>query len=105
MELQSSYQSIRQQNAEVLAISMDDFRGAGTMIVNSGATFPVLYTTKNAKIPRDYNVYDLHNDGVAAPAVFIVDKNGNIAYQNIGKDIADRPDTAAILRELERIGG
>ncbi len=82
---------------------MDDFRGAGTMIANSGATFPVLYTTKNREIPSDYEVYDLHNDGVAAPSVFIIDKNGNFAYEYIGKDIADRPDTAVLLTELQKL--
>ena len=84
---------------------MDDFRGAATMIANSGATFPVLYTTKNHKIPSEYEVYDLHNDGVAAPAVFIIDKDGNIAYQYIGKDIADRPDTEKVLDELQKLSG
>ncbi len=82
---------------------MDDFQGAGTMIVNSGATFPVLYTSKREDIPEAYNVYDLHNDGVAAPAVFIIDKNGNIAYEYIGKDIGDRPDTAIIVEELQKL--
>ena len=82
---------------------MDDFRGAGIMIVNSGATFPVLYTSQSEDIPESYSVYDLHNDGVAAPAVFIIDKNGNIAFKYIGKDIADRPDTAIILEELQKL--
>ena len=84
---------------------MDDFRGAGTMIANSGSTFPVLYTTKSDKIPKAYNVYDLHNDGVAAPSVFIIDGNGNIAYKYIGADIADRPDSAVILEELKKLNG
>ena len=84
---------------------MDDFQGAGTMIANSGATFPVLYTTKSQEVPSEYNVYDLHNDGVAAPSVFIIDKDGNIAYKYIGKDIADRPDTAILLAELQKLNG
>ena len=84
---------------------MDDFRGAATMIANSAATFPVLYTTKNHEIPASYKVYDLHNDGVAAPAVFIIDTNGNITYEYIGKDIADRPDTAILLAELQKLSG
>ena len=101
--MQSYYPRIKQENAEILAISMDDFRGAGTMIVNSGATFPFLYTSKSDKIPSDYNVYDLHNDGVAAPAVFIIDKQGDIAFEYVGKDIADRPDTAIILEKLKKL--
>lgn len=73
------------------------------MIANSGATFPFLYTSKSDTIPNDYNVYDLHNDGVAAPAVFIINKQGDITFEYIGKDIADRPDTTIILEELEKL--
>ena len=73
------------------------------MIANSGATFPVLYTTKSDKIPKAYDVYNLHNDGVAAPAVFIIDKNGVIAFEYIGKDIGDRPDTALLVAELQKL--
>jgi peroxiredoxin len=101
--LQSNYSRIKQQNAEILAVSMDDFQGAGTMIGNSGATFPVLYTSKSEKVPSDYGVYALHDDGVAAPSVFIIDKNGKIAYEYVGKDITDRPDTGTILEELKRL--
>ena len=82
---------------------MDDFQGAGTMIANSGATFPVLYTTKSEEIPKAYDVYNLHNDGVAAPAVFIVDKDGKIAFEYIGKDIGDRPDSEVVLAELKKL--
>ncbi len=84
---------------------MDDFQGAATMTANSGATFPVLYTNRSENIPEEYGVYDLHDDGVAAPAVFIIDKRGNIAYINVGDTIADRPDVATLLSELDKIEG
>ncbi len=70
------------------------------MIANSGATFPILYTTENADIPKAYGVYDLHNDGVAAPAVFIIDKQGNITYSYIGNNIADRPTASDLVTEI-----
>ena len=82
---------------------MDDFQGAGTMIANSRATFPVLYTSRSQEVPEAYNVYNLHNDGVAAPAVFVIDKSGKIAYKYIGKSISDRPDSAVILDELKKL--
>ena len=73
------------------------------MIANSGATFPFLYTTKSQAVPQSYNVYNLHDDGVAAPALFIVDKNGKIAFEYIGKDIGDRPDSEIVLAELKKL--
>ena len=82
---------------------MDDFEGAATMIANARAFYPFLYTTKDASVPQAYEVYNLHGDLVAAPAVFIIDKNGKIAYSYIGIDIADRAPTDDILNELKKI--
>ena len=85
---------------------MDDFQGAGTMIANSGAILPrPLYHQERGSPRQAYDVYNLHNDGVAAPAVFIIDTNGKITYEYIGKDIADRPDTAIVLAELKKLNG
>ena len=103
MELQRYYDRIRNYDAEVLAISMDDFEGAGTMIANARAFFPFLYTTKDPSIPQAYEVYNLHGDLVAAPAVFIVDKDGKIAYSYVGIDIADRASTDEIIKELQKL--
>ena len=73
------------------------------MIANSGATFPILYTTESEEVPRAYDVYDLHDDGVAAPAAFIVDKNGTIVFEYIGNSISDRPDTSILIDELKKL--
>ncbi len=82
---------------------MDDFQGAGTMIANTRAFFPFLYTNKDSAVPELYDVYNLHGDLVAAPAVFIVDKKGRIAYSYIGIDIADRAPTDEIVEALQDI--
>lgn len=73
------------------------------MIANARAFYPFLYTTKDSAVPELYNVYNLHGDLVAAPAVFIIDKDGKIAYSYIGIDIADRAPTDEIIDVLQDI--
>ena len=101
--MQSNYNRIGNYDAEILAVSMDDFEGAGTMIANARAYYPVLYTTRDASVPEAYEVYNLHGDLVAAPAVFIIDKDGKIAYSYIGIDIGDRAPTDDIVEALRKI--
>jgi peroxiredoxin len=50
---------------------------------------------------RQYGVFDLLNDGVAAPATFIVAKDGSIAWRHVASNVADRPTAEEILQELE----
>ena len=82
---------------------MDDFQGAGVMIARARAFFPFLYSSGDPSVPELYDVYNLHDDKVAAPAVFIVDKGGRITYRYVGKIIADRAPTDEILEELARL--
>ncbi len=61
----------------VVAISMDDVPDAAQMAAQVGAGFPILADPEGGMVRR-YGVYDLLGDGVAAPAVFIVGKDGRI---------------------------
>lgn len=88
---------------EIVAISMDEIGDARQMAVLVNAPFPVLADTEG-RTAREYEVYDLLGDGVAAPAVFIVGKDQEIQWKQIGGDIADRPDAAELLRQLDDTG-
>lgn len=82
-----------------MAISMDEVGDAKQMAVHANAPFPLLADTQG-RTAREYGVYDLLGDGVAAPAVFIVSQNQLIKWKQIGADISDRPDTLELLRQL-----
>ncbi len=84
----------------MLAISTDDLRGAESIVAKAVAEFPVLYTNKNNDVPISYNVFDLHGDGLASASVFIVDKNGNIAYENIGENYRHQVSGEEVLEAL-----
>ena len=69
--------------AEVLAISTDDLSGAERVAARVGIEFPVLYTSGDSSVPEEYNVYNLHGDGLASPAVFIINPQGAITWKYI----------------------
>ena len=70
-------------SAEILAISTDNLAGAENVAQRVGIEFPVLYTSGDSTVPKDYNVYDLHGDGLASPAVFIINPQGEITWKYI----------------------
>lgn len=53
-------------------------------------------------VAERYGVYNLLGDGLAAPAVFVVDPTGYIRWRYVGKGIADRPPVDRVIGELRR---
>ena len=81
---------------------MDNLAGAESLVprASGGITYPILYTSGDATVPRAYNAYNRLNDGLATPAVFIIDTAGRIVWQNIGRHKADRVSGRDVLRNL-----
>ena len=48
-------------------------------------------------------MFNLLNDGVAAPATFIIRPDGGVIWAYIGADIGDRPPTLALLQVLDAV--
>lgn len=87
----------------MLAISVDNLDAAGQVVQELGIPFPVLYDTSRA-VPKLYMVYDLLGDKLAAPATFILDKDGVIQWKYVGEVIGDRASTDVIISQLEALG-
>ena len=79
---------------------MDDLNGAESIAGRVGISFPVLYTSKDSAIPKAYNVYNRLNDRLATPSVFIIDTDGRIVWQKIGRSKTDRVAGSTVLRNL-----
>jgi len=95
-------QQFEELNVSLAAISTDNVEDADKMAEMIGSRFYVL-ADADAQTARDYGVFDLHGDGVAAPATFIIDPDGGIAAVHIGRDITDRPTPDQILAEVDRL--
>ena len=60
------------------------------------AEYPLL-ADPTRETSKSYGVFDLLGDGVAAPAVFIINPDRSIRWSHVGGDIEDRPTTVEIL--------
>ena len=67
-----------------------------------GTGFHIL-ADDDASVTREYGVFDLHADGVAAPATFILDKSGEVVAYHVSRDVTDRPSTEGILLQLDQM--
>lgn len=98
--MQRIYDEIAGRGAEVLAVSMDNLSGAESLARRVGIDFPVLYTSNDSAVPRAYNVFNRLNDGLATPSVFIIDADGRIVWQKVGRSKTDRVSGSTVLRNL-----
>ena len=98
MELQSDLSKINALKAQVVAVSADNIDTA----LNTKASLRLKFTIlpdPNKEVIRRYSV--LHPDeGIARPAVFIIDKEGVVRFRYIGKNAADRPKNVRLLSAL-----
>ena len=74
------------------------------MADHAGAAFPIL-ADSGAGVAKAYRIFDLHGDGVAAPATFILNADGEIVGYHVGRTIAERPSPDQLLAELDRLLG
>ncbi len=86
----------------MIAISTDNLAGAERIVSRAGIPFLVLYDPE-AEVVRDYGVYDLLGDGLAAPATFVVDGTGFVRWSHVGSRISDRAAAGTILEQLRRL--
>ncbi len=102
MELQGDYDLIRALEADILAISTDNLSGAAFAVDGLGLEFPILYDPE-ASVVKEYGVFDLSGDRMAAPATFLLDRTGKVQWQYVGKSINDRPSNREIIRRLREL--
>ena len=72
---------------------------ARRMVQLTGAAFPIL-ADPDHWVAEAYGVYDLLGDGVATPAVFIIDPSGEIVWSYVGQNSNDRPSAKTVLKNL-----
>ena len=99
MDLHNHYRDFQERDAEVLALAVQDVAGAQRMFQVTSAAFPILADSDHV-VADAYGVYDLLGDGVATPAVFIVDKSGQIVWSHVGQSASDRPGAQTILENM-----
>jgi peroxiredoxin len=101
--LAANYAAFAERDAEVLVVypgpldHVDEFVSAVKADAKSDALpFPLLYDEDFAGVDKLNIRWQL-----ARPSTFILDKEGQLRFAYIGKDIADRPSVAAMLKQLD----
>jgi peroxiredoxin len=84
------------------AISTDNTAKGLEMVELTGAEFAIL-SDEDAAVARDYGVYNLLNDSLAAPSVFIITPGGHIEWRYVGENVSDRPAPDEILAQVDRL--
>ena len=88
----------------MLAISTDDLSGPAALAAGQGYEFPILYTSKDTTVPENFGVFNLFGDGLASASMFLVDTNGDIAWQSIGLNYRHQVEADEIIDQVEALG-
>ena len=85
----------------MIAISADSPADGQKLASELKLTYPILSDVYKNFI-RQYGV--LHpTEGIARPSMFIVDKQGRIAWKYVGLEASDRPPMDTILQQLAAV--
>ncbi len=98
-QLDGDLDKFEEKGAQVIAIAVQDVAEAAQSVEKSGARFPVLADADHT-VTEAYNIYDLFGDEIAAPAVFIINPDGQIVWQYIGETQPDRKSSTEILEQI-----
>ena len=91
-----------ERGVSLAAASTDDVEDARNMAELTAAGFPIL-SDEDAAVARDYGVFNLLNDGVAAPSAFIITPERRIVWRFVGESISDRPAVEEILAQVDEV--
>jgi len=97
--LRNQYKAFQEAGVEVVALAVASPSAVDSARKTTGATYPMLADPQHEAADA-YGVYNLLNDKLAAPAVFIIAANGDIVWHYVGKNRNDRPSTQKILEHL-----
>lgn len=99
MELEQQLDQFTARHSQLIALAYQNLTGAQETVTKTNVSYPVLADVGH-QVAEAYGVFNLLGDGVATPAVFIIDPAGQIIWSYIGQDFADRPSTSTLLEQL-----
>ena len=102
--MQRSKTELDASGVQVLAISTDNLDGPAALAAAQGYEFPVLFTALDPSVPEQYGVFNLFGDGLASASIFLIDTNGEIAWQSVGLNYTHQVDAEEIIEQVEKLG-
>ncbi len=89
---------------QILAISTDNLDGPLAFAAREGLEFPILFTSRDPSVPQAYGVFNLFGDGLASASMFLIDKQGEVAWKSIGENYTHQVFPAEIIEQVEKLG-
>ncbi len=100
--MQTGYEDIRAEGAEIIAISGDSQALTGLTKQNLKITY-LLLSDENKEAIDAYNVIDTGDMRIARPATYIIDQDGHIAWKFLDARFDTRVSSEQILTELKKL--
>lgn len=86
----------------MVGVAVDSAEDSNALVQRLRLSFPILEDTGLA-VAQAYGVAMKDRD-IAIPALFVIDRSGNVAWRYIGETMADRPHSATIAEVLKKLG-
>jgi peroxiredoxin len=99
VQLQENYAAIQAKGAEVVAVVVASVEAVEGLCERAGVDYPIL-ADESHEVSGTYGVYDLLGDGLAAPAVFIIDADRRVVWSQIGQRTSLAVPGTMILEQL-----
>lgn len=93
---------IRDTGAEIIAIAARDQADIERTRSALRIDF-VLVPGPQPEVYRRYGAANPANERLPMPSTFVIDRQGIVRWQHVGRDDRDRVTSAAILQELTRL--
>ncbi|MXV74143.1 redoxin domain-containing protein [Candidatus Poribacteria bacterium] len=100
--MQTGYEDIKAQDAEIIAISADSQALTGLTKQSLNITY-LLLSDENREAIDAYNVIDTGNTRIARPATYIIDQDGRIVWKFLDAKFDTRVSSDQILTELKKL--
>lgn len=99
--LQKRLPEIRARSAAIVGISSDEAPESRLLRASLKLDFALLHD-EAARVADAYGVR-MAVEEIAIPSVFVIDREGGIAWRHIGEYVPDRPTPDAVLAALDAL--
>lgn len=102
-EIAARIDAVKQSNATVLAVSLDDaiVQAKTSELIES--KIPIMLDP-DGKLIKSFGIYN-PADKLSKPSLFLLDSNRKVLYKYVGKGLQDRPPTPEVMKVLEHYSG
>lgn len=102
-DLQKRLPELRERSASIVGISTDEAPESRFLRLQLKLDFPLLHD-EAARVADAYGVR-MKIEELAIPSVFVIDRDGGIAWRHVGEYVPDRPTPDAVLAALDALAG